>query len=276
MHRALERICVEVRTLRRSVSPQLSGFRGVEFGNWVEQGRRQADLNDAYDALMDLAAIIGVPPKALSLNGRLGLAFGARGKGGKGSVRINAHYERGYMAINLTKERGAGSLAHEWMHALDDYLGDMLGKMDMASETGRVAFSALGLEESEKDLVGMRPEMLRALGKVYSAVRTETGLEKRSKNLDGRRTGSAYWAKVSEMEARAFEAYIADKLAESGASNDYLVNIVSEDFWRAQNEQLGRGELHDYPYPTVSEMPVVREAFDGLFRTVKLVRPQGC
>lgn len=245
------------------------GFRGVEFGNWVEQGRRQADLNDAYDALMDLAAIIGVPPKALSLNGRLGLAFGARGKGGKGSVRINAHYERGYMAINLTKERGAGSLAHEWMHALDDYLGDMLGKMDMASETGRVAFSALGLEESEKDLVGMRPEMLRALGKVYSAVRTETGLEKRSKNLDGRRTGSAYWAKVSEMEARAFEAYIADKLAESGASNDYLVNIVSEDFWRAQNEQLGRGELHDYPYPTVSEMPVVREAFDGLFRTVK-------
>ena len=246
------------------------GFYGVEFGNWVEQGRRQDDLNDAYDALMDLAAIIGVPPKALSLNGRLGLAFGARGKGGRGSVRINAHYERGYMAINLTKERGAGSLAHEWMHALDDYLGDMLGKTDeMASETGEVMLTAAELEEHVKDLGGMRPEMLRALGKVYSAVRRETGLEKRSKNLDGRRTGGAYWAKIPEMEARAFEAYIADKLAENGASNDYLVNIVSEDFWNAQNEQLGRGELHDYPYPTVSEMPVIREAFDALFRTVK-------
>ena len=245
------------------------GFYGVEFGNWVEQGRRQVDLNDAYDALMDLAAIIGVPPKALSLNGRLGLAFGARGKGGRGSVRINAHYERGYMAINLTKERGAGSLAHEWMHALDDYLGDMLGKTGMASETGEVMLTAAELEEHVKDLGGMRPEMLRALGKVYSAVRTETGLEKRSKNLDGRRTGGAYWAKVSEMEARAFEAYIADKLAENGASNDYLVNIVSEEYWRAQNEQLGHGELHDYPYPTVSEMPAIREAFDALFRTVK-------
>lgn len=245
------------------------GFYGVEFGNWVEQGRRQVDLNDAYDALMDLAAIIGVPPKALSLNGRLGLAFGARGKGGRGSVRINAHYERGYMAINLTKERGAGSLAHEWMHALDDYLGDMLGKTEMASETGEVMLTAAELEEHVKDLGGMRPEMLRALGKVYSAVRTETGLEKRSKNLDGRRTGGAYWAKVSEMEARAFEAYIADKLAENGASNDYLVNIVSEEYWRAQNEQLGHGELHDYPYPTVSEMPAIRAAFDALFRTVK-------
>lgn len=27
------------------------GFRGVEFGNWVEQGRRKQDLNDAYDGL---------------------------------------------------------------------------------------------------------------------------------------------------------------------------------------------------------------------------------
>ena len=31
------------------------GFRGVEFGNWVEQAKRQKDLNQAYDGLMDLA-----------------------------------------------------------------------------------------------------------------------------------------------------------------------------------------------------------------------------
>ena len=52
------------------------GFRGVEFGNWVEQGKRQAMVNDAYDALMDMAAILGISPKAISLNGELGLAFG--------------------------------------------------------------------------------------------------------------------------------------------------------------------------------------------------------
>ena len=67
------------------------GFRGVQFGNYVEGGRRQGDLNEAYDALMDLAGVIGVPARALSLNGELGLAFGARGTGGKNAAL--AHYE---------------------------------------------------------------------------------------------------------------------------------------------------------------------------------------
>ncbi|EIX4823807.1 hypothetical protein MG369_005074, partial [Escherichia coli] len=52
------------------------GFRGVQFGNYVEGPRRQADLNRAYDSLHDLADVLNVPTKALSLNGRLGLAFG--------------------------------------------------------------------------------------------------------------------------------------------------------------------------------------------------------
>ncbi|EIE5140853.1 hypothetical protein LDM50_005004, partial [Escherichia coli] len=64
------------------------GFRGVQFGNYVEGPRRQADLNRAYDSLHDLAEVLNVPTKALSLNGRLGLAFGARGKG-----KAAAHYE---------------------------------------------------------------------------------------------------------------------------------------------------------------------------------------
>ena len=50
------------------------GFRGVQFGNYVEGGRRQQDLNRAYDALMDLAGVLALPPRALSLGGRLGLA----------------------------------------------------------------------------------------------------------------------------------------------------------------------------------------------------------
>ncbi|MEK9231620.1 hypothetical protein, partial [Escherichia coli] len=78
-------------------------------------------LNRAYDSLMDMADVLKVPAKALSLNGRLGLAFGARGKGGKNAAA--AHYEPGQVAINLTKGNGAGSLAHEWFHALDNYFG---------------------------------------------------------------------------------------------------------------------------------------------------------
>ncbi|MEI7957225.1 MAG: hypothetical protein WCJ66_18835, partial [Verrucomicrobiota bacterium] len=105
------------------------GFRGVEFGNWMRQAgdgkERQEVLNHAYDGLHDLADVLGVPTKAMSLNGELGLAFGARGQGLQGS---KAHYERDYAVINLTKMSGAGSLAHEWFHAFDHYLGRQDGK----------------------------------------------------------------------------------------------------------------------------------------------------
>lgn len=93
------------------------GFRGVQFGEWNSQKERQALLNASYDALMDLAHLLGVDPHILSLNGELGMAFGARGTAG-----ARAHFEANYTVINLTKRTGAGSLAHEWLHALDNYL----------------------------------------------------------------------------------------------------------------------------------------------------------
>ena len=91
------------------------GFRGVQFGNWVEQKTRIKDLNEAYDALVDLSKVLNIPTRAIALNGTLGLAFGARGH--KGAL---AHYEPDTVVINLTKMKGAGSLAHEWFHALDN------------------------------------------------------------------------------------------------------------------------------------------------------------
>lgn len=97
------------------------GFRGVEFGNWVKQGKngreRQWMLNNAYDSLMDLSKILDIPPKAVALDGGLGLAFGSRGHGA-----ASAHYEVANRVINLTKTKGYSSLAHEWFHALDHYL----------------------------------------------------------------------------------------------------------------------------------------------------------
>lgn len=91
------------------------GFRGVEFGEWVENKNRQENLNQAYDALMDMSEVLNLPPRALSLNGSLGLAFGSRGIGGKNAPL--AHYEPIKVVINLTKKNGSGSLGHEWFHS---------------------------------------------------------------------------------------------------------------------------------------------------------------
>lgn len=239
------------------------GFRGVEFGNWVEQGRRQKDLNDAYDALMDMAAILNVPPKALSLNGELGLAFGARGSGGVNPAA--AHYERGKVVINLTKKSGAGSLGHEWWHALDNYFSRSRAKPDgMMTDALDVSLASRGSPFQHQGAV--RKEMIEAFGSVMKAIR-ETAIKARSKKLDDKRS-KEYWTTDPEMSARAFESYLISKLQDQDASNDYLANIVSPETWKAA-EAIGF-ELEDsYPYPTAGEIPAVRAGFDKFFETIE-------
>lgn len=102
------------------------GFRGGEFGNWMNEKDRQVSLNYGFDALKDLADALQIADGDISLGGNLSIAFGARGQGLSGAA---AHYEPERHVINLTKMKGAGSLAHEWFHALDDYVGGYQEKM---------------------------------------------------------------------------------------------------------------------------------------------------
>lgn len=223
------------------------GFRGVQFGNWVEQERRAQDLNNAYDALLDMADIIRIPARAVSLDGTLGLAFGARGKANE-----LAHYERGQVVINLNKKNGAGSLGHEWWHALDNYFSRQDGQNEMTSENPK-ANSAL------------RPEMKEAYQGVLTAIMdTFYG---RSKNLDALRS-KPYWSTRTEMTARAFESYLIYKAKQEGHSNDYLANIVNPEAYLGGKER--------FPYPTDTEMPAIAAAFDRFFNTLKTAEtPRG-
>ena len=105
------------------------GFRGGEFGNWLNQNDRQASLNMGFEALKDLAAALHISDKDIAFGGTLAIAFGARGSG-----NAAAHYEPMRKVINLTKMHGAGALAHEWWHALDDYLGGIKNAGCLLSE----------------------------------------------------------------------------------------------------------------------------------------------
>jgi|GEM_PF-1445976 len=225
------------------------GFRGVEFGNWVEQGKRQKDLNQAYDGLMDLADLLGVDPLAISLNGDLGLAFGARGSGGANPAA--AHYERGKMVINLTKKNGSGSLAHEWYHALDNYLSKQRG------DSG----SFISERPYELTNKGVRKELLAAFKTVQTAIH-KSDMVKRSKELDKRRS-KAYWSTDAELGARSFESFIISELDRKGFANDYLANVVPEDGWMTADENTP-----DYPYPTKSEQAAIDSAYQQLFDTI--------
>jgi hypothetical protein len=214
-------------------------FRGVQFGNWVEGDRRQVDLNSAFDGLWDLAEALGVTTQALSLGGKLGLAFGARGKGGKRAAA--AHYEPGSVVINLTKTSGAGCLAHEWWHGFDHYLGQRLGTRTYAIESCHKLTNPGGL-----------------LGDVWSACRAiqraldTGGFAERSEKLDQARS-KPYYATLTEKSARAFERYLVDVLRERGVVNDYLANL----------------NLDDDALPTADEMRVFTPAYHQLWSAIR-------
>lgn len=107
------------------------GIRGGEFGNWMNEKDAQASLNLAYEAFCDFADAIGIDRTQVGLNNNLSIAFGARGH----SSAV-AHYEPLRKVINLTKMRGAGSLGHELIHAIDDIVAKKLGLTKMMSESG--------------------------------------------------------------------------------------------------------------------------------------------
>ncbi|GLP95274.1 LPD38 domain-containing protein [Paraferrimonas sedimenticola] len=249
------------------------GFRGVQFGNWVENDKRQQDLNEAYDSLLDLAEILDLPPLALSLNGQLGLAFGARGRGGKNPA--SAHYEPDLVVINLTKKKGAGSLAHEWFHALDNHFGNRDGGRDPFIT--RVARPVYKHDVESGKVVKTTPEdfnirlaTYEAFHGIIDAIRS-TDMPKRSNTLDKRKS-KPYWGTNIEMAARAFETYIINKAAAKGYSNDFLANVISE----TEAEELKKMlDDYEYPYPLASEMPVISDAFDGLFETLEVEQTDG-
>lgn len=242
------------------------GFRGIQFGNWTNDADRQAALNQAYDAFMDLADILGVSPKALSLAGELGIAFGARGGGS-----ANAHYELKEVVINLTKTRGAGSLAHEWWHALDNYF----------SRQGNIP---MGFVTSNPTEAKMREEMRAAWQGVVKAVK---GTEYAKRSM----AQGDYWGRMLEMTARLFGEWTVYELAKTGRSNHFLSRGITPsrfDMWRRINYAAYKWSLPEdqtpmpfeefallprslkgMPFPTKEETEKMGEAVRNLFDVVQ-------
>lgn len=288
------------------------GFRGVQFGNWVGQGAeakgRQGMLNDAYDALLDLADILGIPSKAISLNGTLGLSFGARGAG-----KAAAHFEPSNLVINLTKTRGAGSLAHEWFHALDNYFSRMRG--------GEVAFTGDNNAYRQNNYVTYKPEaawgkapitkytnfmrggqlrerLQRLPGFTYDANKTlaenakAAGFERDPSHKDGVRPqvekafadlvqalNDSPMAKRASSLDKAADGYWG-RIIERGARSfeNYVISKMAQRGWsndflaniRSFDEWMAMGKNAErYPYLKPEEDAPVVAAFDKLFETVE-------
>lgn len=92
------------------------GLRSLSWGNYVGASKREDLLYRGAASLADLATVLGMDIKSVSLQGSLALAFGERGSGTACATYFPGAKRH---VINLTRDRGDGSLAHEWLHALD-------------------------------------------------------------------------------------------------------------------------------------------------------------
>lgn len=245
------------------------GLSGAQFGNWVENQRRQEDLNNFYEAMMDLADITGLPPKSLCFGHTLAMQFGSNGM-----AKAMAHYDPSQIAINLNKKNGAGSLAHEWFHAIDNLFARYRTEGAVTSrymtQEKDVREVSQGVPEQYITQVPgadfTRQEVVKAFADVYRAIHQETKVEVRSSMLDvGKSKG--YWGTPVELAARSFQAYVCYKLAEKGITDDYLSLYRTEKSWKEVT--AGAYTEEAYPYPTKAEMPAIAKAYDHLFEVLK-------
>ncbi|WP_299597817.1 CLCA_X family protein [uncultured Microbulbifer sp.] len=186
-------------------------FRGIKIGRWVTEAEKARAAGLFYDALVDLMAILQGPELLISLRGTLAFQYGTGGRPG-----ISAHYEPGSRTFALAKNAGPGSIAHEWFHALDHYLGDKA-----FSDAPERMFAS---EAWLRDATPIPHPINDLLFACFRAVMLDESGENPSElfrvsKIADKANGCVYYAEPAEMCARAFEAFVQD----AGISNNFLV-----------------------------------------------------
>lgn len=217
-------------------------FRSIEIGRWVTPAERDRAAGRFLHALDDLMAVLQGPEHLVSLRGTLGLQYGIGGQLG-----VAAHYLPASRQLALAKNAGAGSLAHEWFHAFDHYIG---AKAFLHTAPLQFASSAWleGTAQRRHPLNQRLADCLKAV------LLTDDGtgpsrLFKASQKADNQ-LSVLYYAKPEELCARAFEAFVED----CQPGNRFLVNGT-----------IQSDEAHAGLYPKGRQRQQINQAFERYF-----------
>lgn len=233
------------------------GLRSVEFGRWMRQADRMRFLYAAARSLDELATMLGVSAQAIGLGGTLSVALGARGLGG-GAL---AHYEpEPYSVINMTRTHpDTGSFAHEYGHALDNFLSVKSGSRGYVS----------GGRTTTKD----RLQTTNPIAELFEGV-----FERLYWTRDGSQTAfqtallrhTEYIQRRVEVWARTFE--VITNIRTDDVDNRFLVKSAA--YYRAQDyypnrELLTRsGALEAIDAVLTRAAAMMRDALGGRAQTV--------
>jgi len=220
-------------------------FRSIEVGRWVTPQERDRAAGRFYQALCDLMTILHGPESLISLRRNLGLQYGIGGRPG-----VAAHYIPATRQLALAKNAGAGSLAHEWFHAFDHYMGSKA-----FHDLGRYGFASSGWLNSARQKAHPLNERLNTC--FQTILLTENGtkpspLFQASKQAD-EQLKVLYYARPEELCARAFEAFVED----SQPRNSFLVRGT-----------LFSDEARAGLYPQDSQRLRINAAFQSYFEAL--------
>jgi hypothetical protein len=226
-----------------------SKTRGLQWGQAVSEKERLEHLTQLCGALTDLKDSLGLEFKELSLDGKLALAVGARGK-----ASAMAHYEQKEKAINLTRKNGIGALAHEYGHALENILYDKKEKGGFSDSLGAIPKDTEGgfklskdyntRNNKDSDFLDVQKPFTVVMKKFYDRMKESETFKEMPFNH------KKYLAEPAEMFARTFEAMVQMKLDKKGGRiNTYLVSCSNVDC-----------------YPNRGELEEMEPHFDGILR----------
>lgn len=218
---------VDFKTIERLEEiTKLYHLKAIGFGNWVTQEDRYNYVTALFMAFYDIDKVLQFK-KNIGLNNTLSISFGARGHGA-----ALAHFEIHTFIINITRYQddkdyskadrfaytgGAGSVAHEYGHALDYYFGTFrdVSKGSLSLSGGNSTSTKLeqpsGSFRREMDIV-MNSIIWKVPGKTLSPYYMRL---KENHN-------TPYMLSRCEIFARAFEKYIQYKLKGMGIKNSFL------------------------------------------------------
>lgn len=238
---------------------KLYRLNAVGFGNWVTQEDRYNYVMAMFMAFYDIDKVMGFK-KNIGLNNELSITFGARGKGA-----ALAHFEINTFIINITryvedssidkKKRflltgGAGSVAHEYGHALDYYFGKFHDQSTTHLALSGGSITATKFEQKGSYLrIAMDDVMNTIIWKVKDKTLTPYYVRLKQNH------NNPYMLSRNEIFARTFEKYVQYKLRKLGIKNLFLNDVK-------------------YPpnaYPTDAEMIAIGKKMDVLVRLMREV-----
>lgn len=206
-------------------------FGYLEFGRWVKQNEREARFSGLAEGCLILSSKLFFKNSNLGCDRNINIAIGARGAGGKAL----AHFEPAAMAINMTRNKGNHSFAHEYAHALDYFLGmyyDQSTKYDYLSGGHAPLFDNLKYNIGG-ELRAITVQIVDEAAAQFESALGTAQFEQKLKEID-------YWYRPNEIFARCFEAWVAYVFAtiDNGTSYNYSNSFLCKPFSSYSNKAI--------------------------------------